>query len=588
LTFRIASGRDVTRDGVLPTEQQTDLGDEAGSLEVLRAGRSEARIAMDAFLLVACSAPADGVTTVRVRNGVDPFVGFDNPTAPHARIIHPADDQSFSFGFWSNSGKPFSFILGNQSFWPHFRSAGGRNRLFFTTPPNADLIYFLDALGKPTYYRRVKPKDLDSTIPKHAPAPRLARHLYAETQDEWTTPGQRCALEPQAVHKPEALPDCWMNPIILKLRLAGDELKEKPDGNEVVRSLANDSTRIFVDPLLSPASASRLQFAQTVARLAQVRGGPSSTMEALLCGAGGKPSDACARAFIALDELDGVFSVAPGQAGVNGYRWSPGWIKVGGNEEWFARQCVDDWGGGWLEAYPSGDVVSSEQAVETREMPVLAERGEIPIPRDRTIEVADLLKRPPWLVRPADDPIRFISALLGDPDFPRTGMNEAAGRRLRRAEDSHLTLPEMLAVEFDSTAYVDDVTVNLLLPRTPVLISFPELSFQDVTVASQYREALEGLFFDPARSAMMAGWQFLSRLTAALKGPPLVVNGAFEATYRFGWWTDWWNYLFAKPCGTKFVFDVQARGFVLNASLLGSDPLGKGGRGYRQSRHMRF
>jgi hypothetical protein len=444
----------------------------------------------------------------------------------------------------------------------------------------------LDALGKPIYYRRVNPEDLDSTIPKDAPAPRLARHLYAESQDEYAL-GQKCALEPEPVHNRETIPDCWMNPIILKLRLAGDELKERPEGNEVVWSLANDANRIFIDPLLSPASASRLLFAQRVAKLAEARGGTLSTIEALLCGAGGKPSDGGARAFIALDELDGVFSIAPGQAGANGYRWSPGWTKAGGNEEWFARRCVDDWGGGWREAYPSGDVVTPEQAVETREMP--AERGEIAIPREQTIEVADLLQRPPWRDRPADDPLLFIGDLLGDPEFPKTQMNRAAGQRLRRAEDSQATAPGMLAVEFDSTGYVDDVTLNVLLPRRPVLISFPESPlFQNAAIAARYREALQGLFFDLARSPMMAGWQFLSRLAATLKGPPLVANGAFEVTYRFGWWTEWWNYLFSTPCGTEFVFEVPAMGFVLRASLLGNDPLGKGGRGYRQSRYMRF
>ena len=40
LTPRIASGRNVTRDGVLRTEHQTGLGDEASSLEGLWAGRA--------------------------------------------------------------------------------------------------------------------------------------------------------------------------------------------------------------------------------------------------------------------------------------------------------------------------------------------------------------------------------------------------------------------------------------------------------------------------------------------------------------------------------------------------------------------
>jgi hypothetical protein len=525
-----------------------------------------------------------------------------------AVLLHPvpAASKLFTFGVWRDRKR---FAFENRQLINEFENE--RALLFFSRAPEATddrLLLTNRSDGIAVLYRRLQAGELRTAVDgpgkpgePFLPDSRATRAGHFERCGYRLDPrgagdrdiradldgdAGRCRGEPVA----------WLNPIVLRLAVAGNELSLAVEGGElrparagvsvqhVLRHLVDRGSLLFVEPLFVEEFDGRVLLLQELHhRYRDHLRATNSPVERLLWGDRDTAEDAdepCWKPFLVLDALGGSFSIRRHGTGRPRYCWKPP-PDLSPNARWLADYWLRLWPGTLVEDPWPKRVVSLPHPA--REWPEPTYRSPVSDDADAAATVAScaaLLGR----AAGADGdgpPLGWLASLLQREMPDRPEFRQAHYGFFARAGTE---------VRFWEAEFLDHFARGHLAPRSPVHVELPPLEFVDGwqrdEVVRGHEAAVGGLAVELTRSPLLGAGKLLRHLFEHNNDPPSGAPTERRLEYEFGWWNDWFTSLFSDPAETPVRFVVQRPGLVLKQKRLGEGVLGVGPAAYQQDREI--
>jgi hypothetical protein len=541
---------------------------------------------VDSCLIVCAPKLIEGIEFARPLSRTDFFHESLNAPQLGIELLHPTVASAASFPVWlQHEGQRAQALVPDKRLQNVFQSPSlNQGLLFLSTPTQSDVRLSFE--GARYHYSGTEASEFGQGSPlAFRRSGGALKHRFLR---ESRSAGEELTHWQIGVGKPGRPPDAWMNPLIVRINLAGNGCEPPPAG-----ALPSDTRFAFAQLMeqfdllaLIPGfevdddvrcRAWRLLL-QGVGRRAP------SAIERLIVGAASPArtdDHDVAWAFCALDALGGRFLVdghgrtEVTQRGVS-YVWFPH-SRSTANTLWFAQQVVRRWNEGSAlvpgfkkdpaildvsatqfklahKALPQARMVAAQSVLSfSQRLFAVAPQRFSPESLQQTIHSLPNYLRSCADWQPdesAKKTLNFFQSLLTDLAECGVPFNPRLHRRWFRLSGSN-----QLAT--DVPGLLADLAQELVVPRSPVLFSLPQPTQNSVRTFVDLIAAVPG----GARALI---WALLRERGEALEERTLPLT--------MGWWNAWHTSLFDDPADVRLRF--RKTQFELGLAVLGKGQLG--------------
>jgi hypothetical protein len=399
----------------------------------------------------------------------------------------------------------------------------------------------------------------------------LRQHLFIQEIEAGYVNGYKVII--QRLNKlPEPENIVWVNPVCLRLPLAGDELNKK-----TFQLWEKDVEPLWIEPLFQSEQAPRIQFYQRGEEKINSQKSSLSRIEKLIWG---NPTNDYHRwqAFAALDALQGHFHLDNSQ-----YSWQAP-KRLSANARYFADYWLKRWHGKEDNiTHNDNQIISPPSYTQTFRYAT----NTIDIPFNSDYHSREKLFR--MFSLSEQSVFKMIEAIL------TTCPDDHPANELHRG---YLTIHENQAGNFNANAYLYEFARRYIVPFSLLTVAFPQSTFTDELKETDFFTAQKKYYkcdinklnerFALTHSTFHGARGFFQQLCECLENGSQDDN--FESPLQVGWWNHWHEWLYTHSTASKFIFSLPP---VQQPTRVGQAKVGKntfvGGRTlYRQDKTMCF
>jgi hypothetical protein len=542
---------------------------------------------VDSCLIICAPKLTEGIEFARPLSRTDFF--HESLKAPQLGIelLHPTVASAPSFPVWlQREGNVEQALVPDKRLQNVFQSPSlNQGLLFLANSAQSDVRLSFE--GARYHYSGVDAADFGQGSPlSFRPQGGALKLRFLR---ESRSPGEDLTHWQIGVGKPDRPPDAWMNPLLVRINLAGNGCEPPPAG-----ALPSDTRFAFAQlmeqfdvlgliPGFEGDDDARCRAWRLL--LGEVGRRSPSAVERLILGAAStsrRDDYDVAWAFCALDALGGRFLVDghgrsdPSQRGVS-YLWYPH-SRSTANTLWFAKQVVQRWNDG----APMVPTSMARERMKSNAPGTQFKVSNKPLPQARLVEGQAVLSFSQRLFAVA--PQRFSPESLQEtihslPNYLRSCADwqpdESAKRTLQFFQELLSDLADC-GVPFnlrlhrrwfrlsgrdrlatDVPGLLNDLAQELVVPRSQVLFSLPQPTSDSLRAFVDLIAAVPG----GARALI---WALLRERGDALEERTLPLT--------MGWWNSWHTSLFDDPVEVRLRF--RKTQFELGLAVLGKGQLG--------------
>jgi hypothetical protein len=364
----------------------------------------------------------------------------------------------------------------------------------------------------------------------------------------------------------------WLNPLIVRLKVAGDELA-KPDNINMISVQVElhkikELENVFFEPYLGSDFNGRVALLSYLGDKVREQPRSMTVVESLLFGT--QPTKNAVVAFVALDALGGAFEIRGYGSGEPKFIWHPPIKGLSPNGKKLAEALLLEWGG-TLEALGKWPVATpAPQRVPEIYNPLWESMGlvsqvvakEIARSAEKALEISNI---------PAENNEQTTIAYLYDIiNYNRAVFDgcHIGHYRLRKFDDNQW---EFL---FDLMGFYQDFAQRFLVPRSPVFINLPVLDHDNLDrlpkeVLKAYKDYEYQRQIDLVNS-LDYGARTLLVQVLHYSNEPVLAEQCIDLPYCFGWPWQWYQLLYRHPFHTQLHFQLP----LSDSAVLGHAQVG--------------